>query len=104
MWYRIEYDCLIHTNRITRKTYMESAWMLHTLCIILFLRVCTTHIRPGRQGSRRNSGNEHVEPMQGAPTGTTTAPEPIEQTEPAEPAGRARAPRPKRVATPDAFV
>jgi len=41
--------CLVHTNHLTEKTYIESAWMLPTLCFILFLCVVATHIRPWNQ-------------------------------------------------------
>jgi hypothetical protein len=92
--------CLIHTNHLSQKTYMESAWMLPTLCIILACCVAATHIRAWGQdhhGQRKKVGDEeNLVPAE--PT------EPVEQTETAEPAGRTRVPRPKRVATPDAFV
>ena len=38
--------CLVHLNYTVRKSYMESAWMLPTLCIVLFISVVSEHVRP----------------------------------------------------------
>ncbi|CAE7016269.1 LtrA domain containing protein [Pyrenophora teres f. teres] len=37
--------CLVGTNKKEQKMYMESAWMLPTICILFFLCVVARHIR-----------------------------------------------------------
>ncbi|KAI1524378.1 hypothetical protein PtrSN001A_010899 [Pyrenophora tritici-repentis] len=37
--------CLVTTNKKEQKVYMESAWMLPTICILFFLCVVARHIR-----------------------------------------------------------
>jgi peptidoglycan/LPS O-acetylase OafA/YrhL len=38
--------CLVNTNKPNQKHYMESNWMLPTICIIFFVCVVVTHARP----------------------------------------------------------
>ena len=40
--------CLVSTNKKEQKVYMESAWMLPTICILFLVCVVARHIRmPG---------------------------------------------------------
>jgi hypothetical protein len=64
--------CLVHTNHAARKSYMESAWMLPTLCIVLFLCVVARHVHPclgGRgKGKAKRGDVEAAESVLTEPT------------------------------------
>jgi uncharacterized integral membrane protein len=36
---------LVNTNAVTQERYMESAWMLPVICILLFIDVVAIHAR-----------------------------------------------------------
>jgi hypothetical protein len=38
--------CLINTNKPNQKSYLESAWMLSTICLLFFSCLFGKHVRP----------------------------------------------------------